>query len=212
MKRLLLALALFSTPAIASPCDQFYPNGKEIVIPDTTVLCNTFFATVYNPKLNGAVFSTEVAQERLVKTPRTNDFHADKRLANAPTPDDYTNTGYDRGHMAAAANADDPKEMSETFLMSNMTPQLPYVNRVAWKGLEERTRSLPFKYIVTGAIYSATPKTIGTHKVPVPDALYKVVFFESGKTAVYILDNVDKAALRTMPLDELEKIVGYKIQ
>jgi endonuclease G len=211
----LIALALFLIPgtAFASPCDQFYPNGKEIVVPNTKVLCNSFFAVVYDDDRNANVFSTEIAQERLKKTPRTDDFRADKRIADSPTPADYTNSGYDRGHMVPAANADDPNEMSDTFFMTNMTPQLPSVNRVAWKNLEERVRSVPFKWVVTGAHYSATPKVIGKNKVPVPDFLYKVAFFESGNVAVYIVDNlVPKSQVSTMKLEELEAKIGYKLR
>jgi endonuclease G len=211
----LIALALFLIPgtAFASPCDQFYPNGKEIVVPNTKVLCNSFFAIVYDDDRNANILSTEIAQERLKKTPRTDDFRADKRIADSPTPADYTNSGYDRGHMVPAANADDPNEMSDTFFMTNMTPQLPSVNRVAWKNLEERVRSVPFKWVVTGAHYSATPKVIGKNKVPVPDFLYKVAFFESGNVAVYIVDNlVPKSQVSTMKLEELEAKLGYKLR
>ena len=211
----LIALALFLIPgtAFASPCDQFYPNGKEIVVPNTKVLCNSFFAVVYDDNRNANVFSTEIAQERLKKTPRTDDFRADKRIADSPTPADYTNSGYDRGHMVPAANADDPNEMSDTFFMTNMTPQLPSVNRVAWKNLEERVRSVPFKWVVTGAHYSKNPTVIGKNKVPVPDFLYKVAFFESGNVAVYIVDNlVPKSQVSTMKLEELEAKIGYKLR
>ena len=208
-----LLFLLIPGTAFASPCDQFYPNGKEIVVPNTKVLCNSFFAIVYDDDRNANIFSTEIAQERLKKTPRTDDFRADKRIADSPTPADYTNSGYDRGHMVPAANADDPNEMSDTFFMTNMTPQLPSVNRVAWKNLEERVRSVPFKWVVTGAHYSATPKVIGKNKVPVPDFLYKVAFFESGNVAVYIVDNlVPKSQVSTMKLEELEAKIGYKLR
>lgn len=213
MKRLMILFAmLFASPALASPCDQFFPNGKEIVVPNTIVLCNSFFATVYDTKNQANVFSTEIAQERVKKTERTNDFRPDKRIPNAPTPEDYTNSGYDRGHMVPAADADDPNEMSDTFLMTNMTPQLPSVNRVAWKNLEDRVRSTPFKYVVTGAYYSQNPKRIGKHGVPVPDMLYKVSYFADGKTAVYIVDNlVPKSTVSTMSLEELEKKIGIDL-
>lgn len=215
MKKLFLAtiLAFIPTSAYASNCDAFFPNGKEIVVPNTKVLCNSFFAIVYDDDRNANIFSTEIAQERAKKVPRTDDFRADKRIADSPTPADYTNTGYDRGHMVPAANADDPNEMSDTFLMTNMTPQLPSVNRVAWKNLEERVRSIPFKWVVTGAHYSKNPTVIGKNKVPVPVFLYKVVFFESGNTAVYIVDNViPKSQVSTMSLEELEAKIGYKLR
>ena len=213
MKRLLTTLFFILSPlsAHASDCDQFFPNGKEIVVPDTKVLCNSFFVSVFNTKINGVVFSSEIAQARLVKTERTNNFRADKRIANSPTPEDYTNTGYDRGHMVPAADADDPKEMSDTFFMTNMTPQLPSVNRVAWKNLEDRVRSVPFKYVLTGAIYNTTPKTIGANKIPVPSILYKIAYLDSGNIAVYIVDNIKDAKVRTINIDELEKQTLLKL-
>lgn len=221
MKNFIAALFLFALPTVAnaSPCDQFYPNGKEIKVPNTVVLCNSFFATVYDDVNNATIFSTEIAQTRAVKVPRTDDFRADKRIADSPTPADYTNSGYDRGHMVPAANADEKQEMSDTFLMTNMTPQLPSVNRVAWKNLEERVRSVPFKWVVTGAYYGPAPKCdvnvkcIGKAKVPVPVMLYKVAFFESGNVAVYIVDNVTpKSQVETMKLEELEAKIGYKLR
>lgn len=214
MKKILAALLLaLPTTAFASPCDQFFPNGKEIVVPNTKVLCNSFYAIVYDDANNANVFSTEVAQARAVKVPRKDDFRGDKRIADTPVPEDYTNSGYDRGHMVPAANADDPIEMSDTFLMTNMTPQLPSVNRIAWKNLEERVRSVPFKWVVTGAHYGPNPKTIGKAKVPVPIFLYKVAFFESGNVAVYIVDNVTpKSQVETMKLEELEAKLGYKLR
>jgi len=215
MKNLIAALFLFALPttANASSCDQFYPNGKEIVVPNTKVLCNSFYAIVYNDDRNANILSTEIAQERVKKTPRTDDFRADKRIADSPTPADYTNTGYDRGHMVPAANADDPNEMSDTFLMTNMTPQLPSVNRVAWRLLEDQVRDLPFKWVVTGATYSANPTKLGKAQVPVPDMLYKVVFLRDGSTIAYTVNNlVPKSQIEKTTVEQLEAKIGYKLR
>ncbi len=211
----LIAFLLFLVPgaAFASPCDQFYPNGKEIVVPNTKVLCNSFYAIVYNDDRNANILSTEIAQERVKKVARTDDFRADKRIADSPTPADYTNTGYDRGHMVPAANADDPNEMSDTFLMTNMTPQLPSVNRVAWRLLEDQVRDLPFKWVVTGAHYSPTAKTIGKAQVPVPDMLYKVVYLKDGSTIAYTVNNlVPKSQIEKVSIEQLEAKIGYKLR
>ncbi|NBO70557.1 hypothetical protein EBV26_08730 [bacterium] len=211
----LIAFLLFLVPgaAFASPCDQFYPNGKEIVVPNTKVLCNSFYAIVYDDDRNANVFSTEIAQERVKKVARTDDFRADKRIADSPTPADYTNTGYDRGHMVAAANADDPNEMSDTFLMTNMTPQLPSVNRIAWRLLEDQVRDLPFKWVVTGATYPANPTKLGKAQVPVPNMLYKVVFLKDGSTIAYTVNNVvPKSQIEKITLDQLEAKIGYKLR
>jgi endonuclease G len=214
MKKVLFALLLaFPTQVIASPCDQFYPNGKEIVVPGTKVLCNSFYASVYDDDHKANIFSTELAQDRSNKVTRTDDFHADKRLANSPTPADYTNAGYDRGHMTPAADSSTPAQMSDTFLMTNMTPQLPAVNRIAWKGLEEYVRTLPFKWVLTGAHYSAGYKTIGTTKVAVPDFIYKVVYLKDGSVQAFAADNTgtSKAVVQPVAIEQIEKSVGFKL-
>ncbi len=107
MKRLMFIIAmLFASPSYAaSNCPTLYPNGKEIVVPNTVELCSEFFVTVFDTKNNGAVFSSEITTPRTNKVVRKNDFRADKRIPNGPTPDDYTNSGYDRGHMTPAADS-----------------------------------------------------------------------------------------------------------
>ena len=89
MRKLLFLLALVSTQAFASPCDDKFPDKKEIKVPDTTVLCNPFYATVFDEAHNAAIFSTEVYQARGTgSVTRTNDFRPDKRLKNSPTPEE----------------------------------------------------------------------------------------------------------------------------
>ena len=147
-KLLVLAAMLFTTPALASPCDQFFPNGKEIVVPGTQVICHSFYASVYDTKNEENVFSTELTQPKDTKTPRVDSFKPDPAVANSPTPDDYTNTGFDRGHMTPAADSSNPTQMSDTFYMTNMTPQYPNVNRIAWKTLEEKVRTMDTKTVL----------------------------------------------------------------
>ena len=61
-------------------------------------------------------------------------------------PSNYTNTGYDRGHIIPNASMRATKEAQEsTFLMSNITPQKPIVNRRVWKDIETRERDLAIK-------------------------------------------------------------------
>jgi endonuclease G len=215
MKKLLALIALLfisSQPAqAASNCPNLYPNGKEIVVPNTVELCSEFFVTVFDTKNNANVFSSEITTPRTNKVARKNDFRADKRVPKGPTPEDYTNSGYDRGHMTPAADSNSDKQMSETFLMTNMTPQLPSVNRVAWRMLEDRVRSVPFTHVITGAVYKYPAKTIGKNKVPVPVALYKIAYFASGNVAVYYVDNIDKATVRTMPIEDIERQVGFDL-
>lgn len=58
-------------------------------------------------------------------------------------PSDYTNSGFDRGHMCPNAdrNADAGKQ-AETFYMINMVPQAPNNNQIVWKSLEDDLRKI----------------------------------------------------------------------
>ena len=213
MKKLILTLStLFLTPTtvFASSCDQFFPNKKEIVVPGTTVLCNTFYATLYDTIKKEAIFSTEAFLPHADKVERTNDFHADSRVKNSPTPADYDKTGFDRGHLTPAADADDDTQMSDTFLMTNMTPQEPTVNRISWRMLESSVRAMPANYIVTGEIYTSSTKTIGKHKVPVPTNYYKIVYLKDGSVKSYVAANTVNAPVTETTLDQVEKSAGIK--
>lgn len=213
MKNLLLVFALLvSAPVLASQCDDKFPNKKEIKVPNTVVLCNTFYATVFDEAHNAAIFSSEVAQVKSENVTRTNDFRKDSRIKNSPTPEDYTGTGYDRGHLAPAADSANEEQMSDTFLMTNMTPQEPTVNRTPWRLLEVKVRDMPYTYVVTGAIYSFPAKTIGSHNVSVPVSYYKIVYLKDGKIQVFEAQNTPKSPVVESTIKEVEKKSGIKFQ
>ena len=209
MKHLLILFALLaSSTVVASQCDDKFPNGKEVQVPNTTVLCNTFYATVFDEANNAAIFSTETYQPKTGKVERTDDFRADSRIKNSPTPSDYSNTGYDRGHLTPAADAATDEQMSDTFLMTNMTPQEPSVNRNVWRLLEAKVRDQSYKHIVTGAIYTFPAKTIGKRNVSVPISYYKIVYLSDGKVSVYEAENKPNAPVLESTLETVNKKAG----
>lgn len=122
---------------------------------------------------------------QLVKnTGRTDDFRADDKISTqSATLADYRGSGYDRGHLTPAADmAFSEQAMSETFFMSNMSPQEPQFNRGIWRKLEAQVRKWTEKfgavYVVSGPVLDLPPesyKTIGENKVAVPDFFYKVI-------------------------------------
>lgn len=112
---------------------------------------------------------------------RTDDFRQDDLVSSGSASlDDYARSGYDRGHLAPAADFKwDDEAMSESFFMSNMSPQLPGFNRGIWKQLEELTRDWAVNekdmYIVSGPVFKDSLKYIGPNKVAIPDYYYKVI-------------------------------------
>ncbi len=112
---------------------------------------------------------------------RTNHFIPDPLLkAGSATNADYKGSGYDRGHLAPAADmAFSEQTMFESFYLSNMTPQNPSFNRGIWKKLEEQVRQWAIDdktvYIVTGTVLKKGLPTIGSDRITVPLLFYKVI-------------------------------------
>ena len=114
---------------------------------------------------------------------RSDDFRADPDIpTGSATPADYKRSGFDRGHLAPAGDmAYSVQTMSDSFYMSNMSPQKAEFNRGIWQKLESTVRKFALAeqdvYIVTGPILPKTKtQTIGQNEVTVPDAFYKVVY------------------------------------
>lgn len=133
---------------------------------------------------------------------------------------DYKGSGYSRGHLAPAADMAFSKEaMKESFLMSNMSPQLRGFNNGIWKELEENVRDWAFKnirlYVVTGPVISkGLLGRIGKNKVAVPKYFYKVILDINDpehKAIAFIIPNEtseERLESYAMSVDEAEKITG----
>lgn len=121
---------------------------------------------------------------------------------------DYKGHGFDRGHMAPAADhRSSEKAMSDTFFMTNMCPQCPELNRGYWSKLEKHVRDLTQQYnsirVVTGPLYLPYQEpdgkryvkyqVIGPNNVAVPTHFFKVLSLEKKKgkslNIAYILPN-----------------------
>ncbi|MEC7755583.1 DNA/RNA non-specific endonuclease [Roseivirga sp. UBA1976] len=112
---------------------------------------------------------------------RADDFREDPRVrTGSASLADYRGSGYDRGHLAPAADFSyDEFALSQSFYMSNMSPQDPGFNRGIWKKLESKVRDWAKEngvvYVVTGPVLKSGLKSIGPNKVSVPEYYYKIV-------------------------------------
>lgn len=114
---------------------------------------------------------------------RGDDFKEDPEIpTGSATLADYRRSGYDRGHLAPAADmAYSLRTMGDSFFMSNMSPQRPKFNRGVWKDLEAQVRYFAITekdiYVVTGPVLPKTKTvTIGGNRVTVPTHYYKVIY------------------------------------
>ncbi len=129
---------------------------------------------------------------------RLNNFRADIRIPRRFRAGlkAYKGSGYDRGHLVGSANHDELEiQNSETFLLSNMSPQKPNFNRRIWRDLEIAVRKLNDQkniletYVLTAPVFYFDQKieTIGDEAdkygidVPVPHAFVKSVLAEDNR-------------------------------
>lgn len=92
---------------------------------------------------------------------------------------DYTNSGYDRGHVVRShERSSSTEDNKSTFLMTNIIPQTPDLNRGVWLDFERYCEELALKhnkelFIYSGAVYSDSVQ-IGKG-ITVPDSCFKIV-------------------------------------
>jgi len=165
------------------------------------ILTNRYFTIGYSWYFRQAKWTLEIVNRNkylLTEAERMNNFRADIRIPKRFRAGlkAYVGSNYDRGHLVASANNDILEvQNSETFLLSNMSPQKPNFNRRMWKNLESAIRKLNDKrsiletYVLTAPVFYFDRKiiTIGDENekygidVPVPHAFIKSVLAEDKK-------------------------------
>lgn len=170
---------------------------------------------------NWVAYELTSQEAKSKKAERSNKFVPDPMLKDATaTNEDYTRTGYDRGHMAPAGDMKwSAKAMRESFYFSNICPQKPGLNRGIWKELEEQSRLWAMDngkvLIITGPVISNDMKRLGKNRVGVPPSFYKVictVMNNKPQAIAFLLENKDyrNTSLRSMAIsvDSAEKVTG----
>ena len=188
-------------------------------------LCFSTFAVLHSGESKTPVYVVErLSRDTLLDAAdetRGNRFYEEARL---PTRErarlsDYKGSGYDRGHMAPAANMPTPEAMAQSFSLSNMVPQAPNNNRGPWsRKVEEATRQYVRRtggevFVFTGPVFANKPvMTIGDGRVWVPSHLYKLVYDPGTRRAwAYWIENLDSADVRApISYPELVRRVGIE--
>ena len=165
------------------------------------ILTNRFFSIGYSWHHRQAKWTLEIisqealAVHELTEVERQDYFRADLRVPRRFRAGlgAYAGSGYDRGHLVASADKDLLHiQNSETFLLSNMSPQVASFNRGIWKRLEKTVRMLDqdpdvFEtYVLTAPVFyfGEVIETIGDDTdeygidVPIPHAFVKSVLTE----------------------------------
>ncbi|WP_282079401.1 DNA/RNA non-specific endonuclease [Aquimarina algiphila] len=178
------------------------------------ILIGRYFTIGYSWYFRQAKWALEIINRNdylLSEVERMNNFRADTRIPERFRAglNPYVGSGYDRGHLVASANSNILEiQNSETFLMSNMSPQKPNFNRRIWKNLEEATRTLNNQdeiletYVLTCPVFyfDRLIETIGDKNddygidIPIPHAFIKSVLAEDkrGKLKLWTFEMENK--------------------
>jgi endonuclease G len=169
-------------------------------------LCYDAFAVLYSGQSKTPIFVAErLTAEQLADAAdekRTNRFFADARLPwrERAMLEDYKGSGFDRGHMAPAADMPTAQAMAQSFSLANCVPQARVNNQRAWAGIEKATRRYVKRasgpvYVFSGPVHMQSPaQTIGDNRVWVPTHLYKLVYDQStGRAWAHWIENTNEA-------------------
>lgn len=200
-----------------------YWGAPKITVDENqiTYLCRSGYAVAYKNPLKNSLYVVEhLTATRLGNEVRTNKFKIDYDLKPEyrSTNKDYIQSGFDKGHMSPAGNHSANKiSMSESFLLSNIVPQNPKINRGVWKNLEVKVREWVIKdkrdfFIIQGTIFESKYTTIG-NQVAVPKSLFKIILDPKNQEIIsFIFPNTDvkSKSLKNYisSIHEIENITG----
>jgi len=148
---------------------------------------------------------------------RKDEFRRDPSVkTGSASLEDYAGSGYDRGHLCPAGDMVFNKTaMSESFYLSNMSPQEPSFNRGVWKKLETQVREWAkysdSTYVVTGGVLRGNMQHIGPDRVAVPKYYYKAVYCPSRGMIGFLLPNEGSSKSINefvVPVDSIEALTG----
>ena len=152
------------------------------------------------------------------------EFRKDPDLRGVPQAmrEDYSGSGWTKGHMMPAADAAfSSTAMEETFYFTNICPQNETLNAGDWQYLEKKVRSWAKRYgsiwVVTGPIVGKNKYgKIGDRDVVIPDSFFKALLVRrpdgSYSSVAFVMDNDDERYYLKdcyMSVNELEAVTGF---
>ena len=185
-------------------------------------LCFEAFAVMHSGVSHTPLWSAEhltrdsLQQARAVK--RHDAFHPEITL---PPQDraqlaDYAGSGFDRGHMAPAADMPTEQAQHESFSLANIVPQEKHNNQILWSAIEGATRHLVQQrgelYVITGPVFEGDKIERINGRVFVPTHVFKAVYDPVQKEgAAWIAPNVAGNDYQVISIAELEKRININL-
>lgn len=206
------------------PFEQWYreqnlnTNTKNVV-----GLCQKSFYTVFDKSNKSAIYSAELLNKELLSAPkisRTDNFAQNPAVQSEAQAslDVYRGSGFDRGHLAPAADmyAYGEDGMSDSFYLTNIVPQVgANNNRDLWAEVESETRNFIQKnkgdfIVLTGPVYQHGVKIAKVKSILVPTHLFKIIYdLDNKKVArAYLVKNNQIVTRKTRKLENGNRLIA----
>jgi endonuclease G len=232
MKKLLAAFFLLGllAPAHAQPpsCDRHFfqkaaPEVTRKTLQTSTVgLCFEAFAVLHSGVSKTPLWSAEYLTRDSLKAareiPRADSFHAEPALPPGQGAElaDYVRSGFDRGHMAPAADMPTAQAQHESFSLANIVPQNRKNNQILWSAIEGATRHLTNLrgelYVITGPVFEGEKIERINGRVLVPTHVFKAVLDPSKQeAAAWLAPNDDSGDYQAISIAALERRIGLNL-
>ncbi len=123
---------------------------------------------------------------------------------------DYTNSGYDRGHLAPDASFDyNQDDLKTTYSMANIIPQDHTVNGTLWTKAEQYARDMAVEYgevdVLNGVVFDNNPDYIGG-EIAISIGFWKQISNDSkGFKRCFYYDNFISTDTSSDTLDKHER-------
>lgn len=213
-------------PPAPAPCTQFYLGGRAPVTvapapADHRPFCRSFYALTYSTRLRNPVWTSYRLTRDMVRGADAIGRHSRRfrpQVGLLPTEqahhDDYDTSRFDRGHMTPDNDAPDRATQADTYVVSNIVPQISGFNGGLWAGLERSVHRLARNegevFIVTGPVFAnSRPATNG---IAEPSDVFKAIFVPSrGFALAFISSNAHPTRCRIVAIAEVERATGLDV-
>ena len=222
-----LLLSAVSLSPLATECPELYLTKREPQILGPVSgrffeLCNREYAVLVSEVTMSPLYAVErltpAQMKRADQITRSHvEFGEDYRLPVEvrATSYSFSQSGWDRGHLAAAADFGSKAAQDESFLLSNVVPQSPKVNRGVFADIERAVRHIAHKsttHVVTGPLYLGAPRYLSNTSIAIPSNLYKAVYSpQAGMVGVYVVGNGDDETYSVLSVDEFTRLSGIDV-
>ena len=180
-KPMRLSAALRMTVIFLGLCLGVSAARAQMITQRTTFFVSTYDLQLLCPRqVEWTLHSSDIGKAR--REPSWRFMNDLRHPLTVGTTGDYRRTGFDRGHLCPALDRSWSRQaMRSTFVMSNIAPQIPSLNRGAWKVSEDSCRALAGRYdsiriVVLPVFLQRDTLRIGTHHLAVPHAFMKAAW------------------------------------